>query len=61
MRVDSIIRRLETNPFLGKPLKGNLAGKWSLRAGDYRIIYTIDDSTKTIILLTIRARRAAYK
>ena len=25
----------------GKPLKGNLAGYWALRVGDYRVVYKI--------------------
>ncbi|HDJ66112.1 MAG TPA: type II toxin-antitoxin system RelE/ParE family toxin [Nitrososphaeria archaeon] len=60
-RVDSIIRRLETNPFLGKPLRGELKGKRSLRMGDYRLIYVIDEKNRIIILLTIRPRKAAYR
>jgi mRNA interferase RelE/StbE len=48
-RLDSAIRRLEVNPYAGKPLRGRLSGKWSLRVGDYRIIYTIDEEKKAVI------------
>jgi len=41
-RLDFAIRNLQANPHLGKPLKGELSGKWSLRIGDYRILYIID-------------------
>jgi mRNA-degrading endonuclease RelE of RelBE toxin-antitoxin system len=44
------IRNLETNPYIGKPLRGELSGKWSLRIGDFRIIYTIDERQKTVTL-----------
>ncbi|MCD6536342.1 MAG: type II toxin-antitoxin system RelE/ParE family toxin [Thaumarchaeota archaeon] len=60
-RADSIIRRLEAEPFIGKPLRGELEGKRSLRIGNYRIIYKIDEKNKAIILLTIRPRKTAYK
>jgi len=59
--MDSAIRNLEINPYLGKPLRGELSGKWSLRIGDYRIIYTIDEHQKTITLYNVRHRRAAYE
>ncbi len=32
---------LESDPHSGKPLKGGLTGLYSLRQGDYRIIYGI--------------------
>ncbi|MCD6126696.1 MAG: type II toxin-antitoxin system RelE/ParE family toxin [Thaumarchaeota archaeon] len=60
-RADSIIRRLEIEPFIGKPLRGELEGKRSLRIGDYRLIYIIDEKNRTITLLTIRPRKTAYR
>jgi len=60
-RVDSIIRRLEAEPFIGKPLRGELKGKRGLRMGDYRLIYVVDEKNKIITLLTIRPRKTAYK
>ena len=33
-RSDSVLRRLKTDPYLGKLLRGELSGKWSLRMGD---------------------------
>lgn len=32
-------RVLETDPYIGKPLRGALIDKWSLRIGDFRVIY----------------------
>ena len=60
-RIDSTIRNFEINPYLGKPLRGGLSGKRSLRVGDYRIIYTINGSEKTVILYNVRHRKAAYR
>ncbi|CAN5545355.1 hypothetical protein BH24DEI1_BH24DEI1_16410 [soil metagenome] len=34
---------------------------YRLRLGDYRIIYTLDDSTRTLDVLFIRHRRDVYK
>ena len=34
--------RLSTHPeSYGKPLRGSLSGYWSLRVGDYRIVYKV--------------------
>ena len=52
---------LETDPCVGKPLRGNLAGKWSLRVGDYRIIYEINEDEKIIILYDTEHRKNVYK
>ena len=45
----------------GKPLTGEFAGLFSLRAGDYRIIYTFDVERNTIHLLAIGHRREIYR
>jgi len=55
------MRKLELNPHAGKPFRGRLSGKWSLRVGDYRIIYTIDEHKKAVILFTAKHRRVAYE
>jgi len=60
-RLDSAIRNLEANPHLGKPLRGELSGKWSLRIGDYRVIYMIDERRKMVTLYNARHRRVAYE
>lgn len=42
-----------------KPLKGNLAGRYRYRVGDYRVIYRIDESQ--VIILAIEHRSKAYE
>lgn len=37
------------------------AGLWRIRQGDYRIVYSIDDSEKTVIILRIGHRREIYR
>ncbi|MGD0450524.1 MAG: type II toxin-antitoxin system RelE/ParE family toxin [Candidatus Bathyarchaeia archaeon] len=60
-RIDSAIKMLETDPCGSKPLRGNLAGKWSLRVGDYRIIYETNEDEKIIILYDTEHRKKVYK
>ena len=43
----------------GKPLMGNLSGYWSLRVGDYRVIYRIE--AKEVRIIQIAHRRDAYQ
>ncbi|HEX8094065.1 type II toxin-antitoxin system RelE family toxin [Jatrophihabitans sp.] len=45
----------------GKPLQGELAGRWSARRGDYRIVYRLDDDTKTMYVLKIARRVDVYR
>jgi len=60
-RLDSVLRRLKTDPYLGKALRGELSGKWSLRIGDYRVIYTINEDERTVMLYHVKHRKTAYK
>ena len=60
-RIDKQIRTLETQPYSGKRLRGEFEGSYSLRLGDYRIIYWIDDAAKKVILLTVAHRRTVYE
>jgi mRNA interferase RelE/StbE len=46
---------------LGKPLVGELAGLFSARRGDYRIIYSIDDTAKVVTVHRVQHRRSAYR
>ncbi|MEK7233270.1 MAG: type II toxin-antitoxin system RelE/ParE family toxin [Elusimicrobiota bacterium] len=43
----------------GKPLMGNLSGYWSLRVGDYRIVYRLAD--RQVRIIQIVHRRDAYQ
>ena len=50
IRIDERLRVLETDPYAGKQLHGELRGKYSLRIGDYRVIYTVNQQEKTIVI-----------
>ncbi len=57
-KADSLIEQLDTNPALGKKLKGKLEGKRSMSLGrTHRIIYT----TAPLLVLTIVQRKDAYR
>lgn len=54
------IKKLKTNPRLGKPLTGSLRGLWRLRHDYYRIIYKIADLELIIYIMNIGPRRNVY-
>ena len=52
---------LGKNPYLGKPLNGDLEGKFSFRIWPYRIIYQIHQKELIILIIHISHRQGAYK
>jgi len=53
---------LADNPHrVGKPLKFDLTGLFSARRGPYRILYEIDDDTRTVNIVRISYRADAYR
>ena len=51
---------LDTDPNLGKKLRGGLEGKRSARlAHTHRIIYVVEE--RGVIILTIQPRKDAYR
>ena len=45
----------------GKPLRGDLAGIHSARAGTYRVLHRINETTGEVVALRIDHRRDAYR
>jgi mRNA interferase RelE/StbE len=58
-RISDQILTLEDQPLSGKPLHGQLKGLFSLRVGEYRIVYEIQQ--RRIILHTVGHRRSIYE
>jgi mRNA interferase RelE/StbE len=57
-------RQLEQEPRRHRnitPLKGDLAGLFRFRVGDYRVIYAIDDQRQVVEVSKIAHRREAYR
>jgi mRNA interferase RelE/StbE len=61
-RIKSRIESLAENPrpFGSDKLEG-FENTYRVRQGDYRIVYDIDDSTATVIVLKIRNRKDVYR
>ncbi len=56
-----IVGPLAENPRrVGKPLRNELAGTYSARRGEFRVIYDIDDHKIRVEVISIRHRRDAY-
>jgi len=52
---------LSVNPHIGTPLRGELAGVLSVRIGDWRVLYEVDDKNRTVALLYVAHRRRVYR
>lgn len=65
--VAAAVVNLLTGPLLdnphrvGKPLRGPLAGRWSARRGQYRVIYQIDEDRQAVVVLKVAHRRDTYR
>ena len=62
--VSSLIESIDClsgNPYYGKPLKGNKKGCYSLRVGNYRIIYEVYLSKKIVYIIRIGHRKDIYR
>ena len=60
-RVARALDDLEDDPFQGKPLKGELKGRYSYRVGTYRIIYRIHQQKLVVLIIDIGHRRDIYR
>lgn len=60
-RVLQAVELLKEIPNLGKSLRGQLEGFYSLRVGDFRVIYTVDEANQTVTLNAAGHRRSIYE
>lgn len=60
-RIDKALISLEANPRHSKVEKLTGYKLWRIRAGDYRIIFEVDDARKQVIVYKIKHRREAYR
>jgi mRNA interferase RelE/StbE len=44
-----------------KPLKGKFAGSLRYRVGDLRVVYTINETSVTVFVITIARRGDVYE
>ncbi|MDP2734833.1 MAG: type II toxin-antitoxin system RelE/ParE family toxin [bacterium] len=62
-RVDARLQALSVAPLPrgASKLKGREVEGWRVRVGDYRILYTIDEKKKMVMVYRIKHRRDAYR
>ncbi len=66
-KVASAVYAFVTGPLLdqprrvGKPLEPPLAPAWTARRGAYRVLYLIDEETRTVEVTAVRHRSDAYR
>ena len=61
-RILEKVEALRDDPSPRQSLKlSGTEGTYRLRTGDYRVIYSVDSETETIVVYYIRHRREAYR
>ena len=62
-KINKCLLILEQNPY-NHPnitaLRGNLAGRYRYRIGDYRIVYLVDEDSKVVSVTLIAHRSKVY-
>jgi mRNA interferase RelE/StbE len=60
-RILAKVESLADSPGEGKPLVGNHKGEFSLRVGNYRIVYELNSARHIVYILTIKHRKHVYR
>jgi len=60
-RIFAALFDLRKDPYLGKKLKGKFSECYSLRVGQYRIIYKIYKAKLTILVIRVGPRQGVYR
>jgi len=50
-----------TGNIIPAPLKGKFKGKYKLRVGDWRVVYSFENSNKIITIYAVRHRNEVYR
>ena len=58
--LDDRINGCKNPRHFGEPLRGDMAGLWRYRVGDYRIICEIQEQQLVVLALAIGHRRGVY-
>lgn len=51
----------DPRPIGSLKLKGSSVGDYRLRVGDYRVVYDVDDETRSVIVVRVQHRREVYR
>ena len=62
LRITGVIELLSIDPSPpgAKMLRGGEHGRWRVRVGDYRVVYTVDDGRLLVLVLRVAHRREVY-
>ena len=60
-RILDKINLLETDPYGQNSQKLGAAKGYRIRIGDYRVVYTVNKTAKTVTIIKIRHRRDVYR
>ena len=60
-RTKKALKEIAVNPYLGKELQQELAGYLTYRFKRYRVIYTVDEELKTVIVHLVWPRKNVYE
>lgn len=60
-RIIARIRELEKNPRPPGCRKLSAEEKYRLRQGDYRIVYSVEDKDRTVVIVNIGHRKDIYR
>ncbi len=60
--IELLHQTLRTSPLsVGKPLSSAFEGWRVVRRGEYRVIYAVDEASRTVTVIRIAHRRDAYR
>jgi mRNA-degrading endonuclease RelE of RelBE toxin-antitoxin system len=60
--LETILGSIADNPErAGKPLVGELESLYSARRGEFRVIYEIDETNRTVLVHRAQHRRSTYR
>jgi mRNA interferase RelE/StbE len=63
-RIDRCCLQLKSDPFRHnniKRLKGEFAGIYRFRIGEWRVMYRVDNQTRKVVIIDIGHRRDVYE
>jgi mRNA interferase RelE/StbE len=61
LRVIDVIDGLQTDPYAGALLKGDLSGLRRVRVGNYRVVYEVYENQLTVLVVRLGHRRDIYR
>ena len=60
-KIRNAIDEIGNDPYLGKPLKDELAGLFSFRVSTYRVVYQVKAREVLVEIIEVAARKIVYQ